>query len=342
LNHVSAADRFAGTSATFQVNSMRHILTLDDLSTQEIEQILELARVLKRDFENGRRVPHLSGRVLGLLFSKPSLRTRVSFEAGMTHLGGSSLYLGQDVGWGTRESIADFARVISQYLDALVCRTHSHHLVEQLARYSSCPVINGLTDLAHPCQALADVMTLRDLGSRQRPAKLAFVGDGNNVSRSLAIACSRLGIEFSLAAPEAYHLEDDLIARLSTENPQTRLEQTTDSAVALRGATAVYTDVWSSMGFEGESAQRERDFADYQVNARMLAHAPPDVLFMHCLPAHRGLEVTDEVIDGPASVVVAQAANRMHVQKALLVWLLDPGTSSGGSTTSASADARSA
>jgi ornithine carbamoyltransferase len=312
---------------------MRHILTLDDLSTPEIEQILTLAGDLKLDFENGRRVPHLAGRVLGLLFSKPSLRTRVSFEAGMTHLGGSSLYLGQDVGWGTRESIADFARVISQYLDAIVCRTHTHHTVEQLARFSSCPVINGLTDLAHPCQALADVMTLRERGSRRRPAKLAFIGDGNNVSRSLAIACSRLGIHFSIAAPEGYQLEDELLERLRAENPQTPMQQTTDPKVALRDATAIYTDVWSSMGFEGEAARRERDFASYQVNARMVSLAPDDVIFMHCLPAHRGLEVTEEVIDSPASVIVPQAANRMHAQKALLVWLLDPNSTSRGRST---------
>src|SRR5262245_58371742 len=232
--------------STRKVKYMRHILTLDDLSKQDIEQILELARDLKRDFEQGRRVPRLSGRVLGLLFSKPSLRTRVSFEAGMTHLGGASLYLGQDVGWGTRESIADFARVISQYLDAIVCRTHTHHTVEQLARFSSCPVINGLTDLAHPCQALADVMTLRELGSHRRPLKMAFIGDGNNVSRSLAIACSRLGIHFSIAAPDGYHLEAGLLERLRTDNPQVHLQQTTDPAEALRDATAVYTDVWSS------------------------------------------------------------------------------------------------
>jgi ornithine carbamoyltransferase len=301
---------------------MRHILTLDDLSTTEIEHVLSLANELKRDFLRGVRTPRLAGRVLGLLFSKPSLRTRVSFEAGMTHLGGSSLYLGQDVGWGTRESIADFARVISQYLDAIVCRTHAHHTVEQLACYSVCPVINGLTDLEHPCQALADVMTLRERGSRTRPLKLAFVGDGNNVSRSLAIACSRLGIHFSIAAPEEYQLEAELIERLRRENPQAELQQTADPALALKDATAVYTDVWSSMGFEAEAARRERDFAAYQVNATLMAHAPHDVIFMHCLPAHRGMEVTDEVIDSSASVVVAQAANRMHTQKSLLVWLI--------------------
>jgi ornithine carbamoyltransferase len=305
---------------------MRHLLTLDDLSTAEIEQVLTLSETIKREYQQGIRTPRLSGRVLGLLFSKPSLRTRVSFEAAMTHLGGSSLYLGQDVGWGTRESVADFARVISQYLDAIVCRTHAHESLEQLAGFSSCPIINGLTDLAHPCQALADVMTLRELGSRQRPLKLAFVGDGNNVSRSLAIACSRLGIHFSIAAPAGYHLEPQLLDRLNRDNPRATVEQTADPAVALEGATAVYTDVWSSMGFEQEADQRARDFAAYQVTSRMMESAPKDVIFMHCLPAHRGLEVTDDVIDGPQSVIVAQAANRLHAQKGLLVWLVGEDT----------------
>jgi ornithine carbamoyltransferase len=238
-------------------------------------------------------------------------------------LGGSSLYLGSEVGWGTRESIADFARVISQYLDAIVCRTHAHADIEQLANYSACPVINGLTETAHPCQALADVMTLREEGSQERPPKLAFVGDGNNVSRSLAIACSRLGIEFSLAAPEKYFLETSLLTRLNREQPQTTITQTSDPREAVQNATAVYTDVWSSMGFEDESAEREREFAAYQVNQALLDVAPPDAIFLHCLPAHRGLEVTDEVIDGPQSRIVQQAANRMHAQKGLLVWLLD-------------------
>jgi ornithine carbamoyltransferase len=301
---------------------MRHVLTLNDLSTQEMEDILERAAQLKKEYQQGLRRPLLAGRVLGVLFSKPSLRTRVSFEAAITHLGGSSLYLGQDVGWGTRESVADFSRVISQYLDALVCRTHDHHVVDELAAHSACPIINGLTEFAHPCQALADVLTLRELAPRNRPLKLAFVGDGNNVSRSLAVACSHLGVAFSLAAPKGYLLEPELFEQLNRERPQTPVHQTNDIAVALRDASAVYTDVWSSMGFEEESERRERDFADYQVNRDLMALAPPDALFLHCLPAHRGLEVTDEVMDSPLSKVVEQAANRMHLQKGLLVWLL--------------------
>jgi ornithine carbamoyltransferase len=241
----------------------------------------------------------------------------------MQQLGGTSLYLGQDVGWGTREPVSDFANVVSRYLDAIVCRTHEHQQIEQLAAYSSCSIINGLTDTAHPCQALADIMTIRELGSQARPAKLTFIGDGNNVSRSLAIACARLGIHFSIAAPPGYHLEDELLARLRRENPQVELLQTTDIAAACEEATAVYTDVWSSMGFESETAQREKDFAAYQVNATLMSRAPSDAIFLHCLPAHRGFEVTDEVIDGPQSRIVEQAANRMHAQKGLLVWLLE-------------------
>ncbi len=302
---------------------MRHLLTLDDLDTQAIEQLLALAAELKGEFQRGIRRPRLTGQVLGLLFSKPSLRTRVSFQAGMSQLGGSSLYLGGDVGWKNRESIADFARVVSRYLDAIVCRTHAHEEVHELAKYSSCPVINGLTDSAHPCQALADVLTLREYGPSDRRPKLAFVGDGNNVSRSLAVACSRLGIDFSLAAPAAYQLEPELLDRLRQESPATEITQTTELSDALKDATAVYTDVWSSMGFEAESERRERDFAAYQVNANLMSFAPKDAIFLHCLPAHRGLEVTDEIIDGPQSRVIDQAENRMHVQKALLVWLLE-------------------
>jgi ornithine carbamoyltransferase len=302
---------------------MRHLLTMDDVTRDEINDILSAASELKEQFQRGLRPPKLANRVLGLVFSKPSLRTRVSFEAGMSQLGGTSLYLGQDVGWQTRETVADFARVISQYVDILVCREHAHRTVEELARHANCPVINGLTDLAHPCQALADVFTLRELKGGPRPLKLAFVGDGNNVSRSLAIACSKLGISFALATPKSYQLEHSLIERLRRENPGCQLLQTSDPREALQDATAVYTDVWSSMGFEAEADRRNRDFSAYQVDAQMMSLAPNDAVFMHCLPAHRGQEVTDEVIDSPQSIVVKQAANRMHLEKGLLTWLLE-------------------
>lgn len=305
---------------------MQHVLTLDDLTAAELKKVLEIAYEIKSEFAQGLRPRRLDGKVLGLLFKKPSLRTRVSFESGMHHLGGSSLYLGQDVGWGTRESIADFSRVVSQYLDVIVCRTHAHQDIVELAEHSCCPIINGLTDSAHPCQAMADVMTIQEHSSGERPLKVAFIGDGNNVSRSLLKACSRLGIEFSLAAPEGYHLEEELFAKLRQENPDLPISQTTDPAEALENASAVYTDVWSSMGFEDEAEQRHKDFADYQVNAKLMQAAPADAIFLHCLPAHRGQEVTDEVIDSPNSRVVEQAANRMHAQKGLLVWLLDEPT----------------
>ena len=301
---------------------MRHLLTLNDLRQNEIEEILQIATDLKQHFEAGERPPKLSGKVLGLLFSKPSLRTRVSFEAGMTHLGGTSLYLGQDVGWGTRETVSDFARVISQYVDAIVCRAHAHHAVEELAQHCDCPVINGLTDRAHPCQALADIMTLRELRGQNGRSKLTFIGDANNVSRSLALACCKLGISFAIAAPKKYQFDEGLFSTLRASNSSIELMQTDQPQEALRGASAVYTDVWSSMGFENESEQRTKDFAEFQVNAQMMSLAPPDALFMHCLPAHRGEEVTDDVIDGPQSVIVQQAANRMHLQKGLLVWLM--------------------
>ena len=240
----------------------------------------------------------------------------------MNHLGGTSLYLGQDVGWGTRETIADFARVISQYVDVIVCRTHAHESIEELAKHSDCPIINGLTDLAHPCQALADIMTLRELRGNNEQAKITFIGDANNVSRSLALACSKLGISFSIAAPNQYQFDDGLLDELQQENPRIEITQTDEPSVALANASAVYTDVWSSMGFESEQEERQKDFADYQVNAAMMSLAPSDAVFMHCLPAHRGEEVTNDVIDGPQSVIVKQAANRMHLQKGLLVWLV--------------------
>ena len=300
---------------------MRHCLSLLDFTSTEIETILELGSQIKKETLQGERRPRLERHVLGLLFSKPSLRTRVSFESGMAQLGGSSLYLGGDVGWGKRETTADFARVLSQYIDILVCRTHAHSNVEELAKYSDCIVINGLTDMYHPCQALADVMTIRELKGDLKNCKLTYVGDGNNVSRSLAIACGKVGMTFSIACPKAYHLDQPFLEQLEAICPGFAVQQTDDIESALENASAVYTDVWSSMGYEAETAQREKDFADFQVNSKLMSLAPSDAVFMHCLPAHRGAEVTDEVMDSPQSVVVVQAANRMHAQKGLMVWL---------------------
>jgi len=301
---------------------MRHLLTLTGITTDEVLRIFALTDDLKAKFQRGIREPLLPGRVMALMFEKQSLRTRVSFQAGMAHLGGTSLMLGEDVGFGKRERVDDFTRVLSQFVDVIVVRAKQHETVERIAQHSSCSVVNGLTDLAHPCQALADLFTLREcVGSLDR-VKLAWVGDANNVARSLAIGCARLGVEFSVAAPHGYEFSAPFLKSLHQECPEAKLTLTSDPHEAIRGASAVYTDVWASMGQEKEQAKRCSDFADYQVNQALMASAPSDALFMHCLPAHRGEEVTDEVLDGPQSVVVQQAANRMHVQKGVLAWLL--------------------
>jgi ornithine carbamoyltransferase len=301
---------------------MRHLLTLFELSPAEIERIFDIAEDLKLNYARGVREPILAGRVMGMLFEKPSLRTRVSFEAAMAHLGGASLFLGEDVGWNHRESIQDFARVLGKYLDVVVCRAGEHRRVEELARYAECPVINGLTNLAHPCQALADLFTIREAHGSLTGRTLAFVGDGNNVARSLAVACAKVGMRLAIASPKGYELDDAFIARLCRDMPSAEVARTSDPRQAVKEAVAVYTDVWASMGQEHEAAQRKKDFADYQVDARLMKHAPPDACFLHCLPAHRGEEVADEVIDSPRSAVIEQAANRMHVQKGILAWIL--------------------
>jgi ornithine carbamoyltransferase len=301
---------------------MRHLITLFDLNASEIDAIFAITKDLKSKLEQGLREAILPGRVAALLFEKPSLRTRVSFEAGMAHLGGSSLFLGEDVGFGKRESIADFGRVLSQYVDVIVMRAKQHDTVVDLAKHSSCGVINGLTDVAHPCQALADLFTVRERCGTLAGSTMAWVGDANNVSRSLAVGCAKMGMKLVAAIPPNYRFDDAFVKQLRAELPKAEVVVTDDPREAVRDAVAVYTDVWASMGQEQELAQRKRDFAAYQVNAELMAAAPPDALFMHCLPAKRGLEVTDEVIDGPNSIVVEQAANRMHVQKGILAWLI--------------------
>ena len=301
---------------------MRHLLSLLDLNSDEIEEIFEIAGSLKQQYENGVREPLLQGRVMGLLFEKPSLRTRVSFEAGMTHLGGTSQFLGQDVGWGKRESVKDFAEVLSQYVDVIVCRARQHNNLETLASFSQCPVINGLTELAHPCQALADLFTLRELYGDLTNRCVVYIGDGNNVARSLALACAKLNVGFALSAPREYQVNGDFWSQVKAVRPHFEPRFSENPVEVLQDACCVYTDVWASMGQEAERKKRREDFAAYQVNEALMAHAPGDACFMHCLPARRGEEVTNEVIDSPQSVVVRQAANRMHVQKGILVWYL--------------------
>ncbi|MEI6506420.1 MAG: ornithine carbamoyltransferase [Planctomycetota bacterium] len=301
---------------------LRHLIVPEDLSAAEIEAVFAISRDLQEKFVAGRRDALLPGRVLALVFEKQSLRTRVSFQAAMTHLGGSSLFLGADTGFASsRESIADFGRVLSEYVDAIVCRSKAHDTIVQMAGVASVPVINGLSDESHPCQALADIYTVRQAIGRVTGLTLAFVGDGNNVARSLAVVCGLLGMRFVLAAPQRYQFDEAFRSHLEAILPGADISQTSDPVAAVQGAAVVYTDVWASMGQEAERRERVAAFTPYQVNAALMAHCP-DAMFMHCLPARRGEEVTDEVIDGPQSVVVTQAANRMHVQKGLIAWLL--------------------
>lgn len=302
--------------------NVRHLLTLSDLSSAEIERIFAVTEDLKTKYESGLREPILPGRVMALLFEKPSLRTRVSFETAMINLGGGSVFLREEAGWGQRESLADFGRVLSQYVDVIVIRAKRHRTIAELAQHCTCSVINGLTDYSHPCQVLADLYTLREQVGRLKGHKLAYVGDGNNVARSLAVGCARMGMRMDVASPKGYQFEDKFHEYLARELPDFKLNVTTDPAEAVRDATAIYTDVWASMGQEDEAEARGKIFAPYQVNAKLMSHAPAEAYFMHCLPAHREEEVTSEVIDGQQSIVVQQAGNRLHVQKGILAWLL--------------------
>jgi ornithine carbamoyltransferase len=301
----------------------RHFLDLLELSADEARGLIDQSIEIKRNERAGRRPAILSGRNLGLLFEKPSLRTRVSFEAAIARLGGNAIFLnGKDVGLGVRESVVDFARVLSQYVDVLAARTFSHATVEELARSATIPVINALSDASHPCQAMADFMTIEELCGPLYGKKLVFVGDGNNVARSLAAGSALLGVRFVLAAPPDYEFPPHFLARFAARFPAVSLVVEHDPQKAVKGADVVYTDVWASMGQEDEAEARRGVFAPYQVNQDLMAQAKPDAIFLHCLPAHRGEEVTSEVLDGPRSQVIPQAANRLHFQMALLVWLL--------------------
>jgi ornithine carbamoyltransferase len=301
---------------------MRHLITIAELTAAELERVFSITEDLKTKFEAGLREPLLPGRVMALLFEKPSLRTRVSFEAAMMHLGGNSMFLGSDTGFGKRESLADFARVLSEYVDVVVVRANRHQTAVELAKHCTCSVINGLTDFSHPCQALADLYTIRELVGKPEGHSLAWIGDANNVARSLALGCGKLGVKLVMATPPRYQFKEKDIAWIQRQVPELDLIVTEDPLEAVRDAVAIYTDVWTSMGQESEKEARRKDFAPYQVNAELMSHAQKGAFFMHCLPAHRGEEVTDDVIDGPQSVVVQQAANRLHAQKGVLAWLL--------------------
>jgi ornithine carbamoyltransferase len=305
---------------------MMHFLSLAQLSPAELTGLLKLAVELKDEWKAGGNRPLLKHKTLGLIFQKPSLRTRVSFEMGMLHLGGQALYLSPaEIKLGERESVPDVARVLSRYVDGIMARVFAHSDLLTLAEYSRVPVINGLSDYSHPCQGLADLLTVIEAkGWDLQGRRLAFVGDGNNVAASLLFGAALLGMDFTLAGPAGYELPSAVwqLGQRFAAASGSRLLMTTDIRAAVGGADVIYTDVWASMGQEREAEERERTFAPYQVNAALVAQAKPDAIVMHCLPAHRGHEITDEVCDGQHSVLWDQAENRMHAQKAVLVRLM--------------------
>jgi len=303
---------------------MEHLVSLVDCSAAAIRRLLDLGARLKRRRRRGRE---LAGKTLALVFQKPSMRTRVSFEAAMARLGGSCIYLGPDeIGLGTRESARDIARVLSRYVDGIVARTFAHSAVEELAQHATVPVINGLSDSAHPCQALSDLMTIQERFGRLQGVRLGYVGDGNNVLHSLLQGCSRCGVSVAAAVPRGYEPDASVVtearhtaARFGAEVVVTHRPE--DAAI---GSDVLYTDVWTSMGQEREAARRRRIFRPFQINARLLALAKPRCIVMHCLPAHRGEEITDEVMEGRQSVVFDQAENRLHMAAAVLATLMAP------------------
>lgn len=295
----------------------RDLLSVADLTAEEAEKIITRALDMKR-----KPTPELlTGKILALLFEKPSLRTRVSFEVGIRQLGGSCLYLSpEEVGLGKREPVADVARVLSRYINGIIARTFAHETLQALARYSTVPVINALSDREHPCQALADMLTIREKKGKLKGLTLAYIGDGNNVAHSLLLAAALTGLNFRIASPTGYEVSKDILetAKRLAANGGSQIVLTKHPVEAVKDADIVYTDVWTSMGQEAEAKRRHNDFADYQVDSKLLSLAKKDTIFMHPLPAHHGEEVAPGVLDGPHSVVFDQAENRLHLQKALL------------------------
>ena len=302
---------------------MNHFLNLIDQPAERLRGLLARAAELKADHKAGKPNAALAGKVVGLVFEKPSLRTRLSFEAGVAQLGGTSLFLpGNEIGLGWREPLPDFARVTSRYLDCLVMRVFRQETVDAMAKHGSVPVINGLSDRSHPCQAMADLLTVHEAFGGIGGRTVAFIGDGNNVSMSLAVGCGKLGVKFVLGCPKGYAFDDEFLKNYEAKVGEPLPTVTHDPVAAVRNADVVYTDVWTSMGQEAERDERLKKFAAFQVNEALLAKAPKHAKVMHCLPAHRGEEITAGVADGPASVVFDQAENRLHAQKAVLEWLL--------------------
>ncbi len=299
----------------------RDFLSLYNFDPEELEGLLQRAKELKGKQRRGEVWRPLEGKTLAMIFEKPSTRTRVSFEVGIYQLGGHALYLGRgETQLGRGETIADTARVLSRYVDGIMIRTFSHRNVEELAANASVPVINGLSDLLHPCQILSDVFTIWEKLGRFRGVRVAYIGDGNNVANSWINGALRLGVELRIACPRGYEPDRQILERALEEGAKVVL--THDPREAAKGAEVLYTDVWASMGQEAEREERLEVFRPYQLNRSLLELASPGALVMHCLPAHRGEEITDEVMDGPQSVVFDQAENRLHVQKAILEWLM--------------------
>ncbi|HBG74311.1 MAG: ornithine carbamoyltransferase [Chloroflexi bacterium GWB2_49_20] len=304
---------------------MKNFLAISDFSSQEIQALLDLAIQLKKEFFASGNPPLFKGKVLGMIFQKPSLRTRVSFDMAMRHMGGDALYLSpNEIGLGKRESIADVARVLSGYVSILMARVFEHEHVLELAKWSNIPVINGLSDYNHPCQGMADALTIQEKFGNLKGINVAYIGDGNNVAVSLMHVCAKLGANFTIANPEGYGIpaKPIEIARQITRETGGGLKFLVDPEEAVKGAQVIYTDTWTSMGQEDEQAKREKLFPPYQVNSNLVAKADKDVIVMHCLPAHRNHELTDDVADGPHSVIFPQAHNRLHAQKAILARLL--------------------
>ncbi|KAF0108829.1 MAG: ornithine carbamoyltransferase [Anaerolineaceae bacterium] len=303
---------------------MRHFLDISDHSSEELQDLLDFAVRLKKEHFAGGNPPLFKGRVLGMIFQKASLRTRVSFDMAMRHMGGDALYLSpNEIGLGKRESIADVSRVLSGYVQAVMARVFEHAHVLELAKWSSVPVINGLSDFSHPCQAMADAQTIQEKFGKAKGLSVVYVGDGNNVAVSLMQISAKLGWNFTIANPEGYDMPAGSVeqAKKTAAGSGSKLAFLTDPRAAVKGAHVIYTDTWTSMGQEEETAKREAVFPPYQVNAQLVSEADKDVIVMHCLPAHRNHELTDEVADGPHSVIFPQAHNRLHAQKAILARL---------------------
>ena len=304
---------------------MKDFIAIADYPDQEIQSLLDLAIQLKKEHQTAGNSPRFKGKVMGMIFQKPSLRTRVSFDMAMRHMAGDALYLSPaEIGLGKRESIADVARVLSGYVDIIMARVFEHEHVMELARWSSIPVINGLSDYNHPCQGMADALTIYEKFGNLKGLNVSFIGDGNNVAVSLLYVCAKLGANFTLASPEGYDLLPRAveIGREFAAESGSKISLLRDPHQAVKNAQVIYTDTWTSMGQEEEAKAREKVFPPYQVNANLVNEADKDAIVMHCLPAHRGQEITDEVADGPHSMLFPQAHNRLHAQKAIIARLL--------------------